>query len=125
MFSDKDKFHDAGLSVYSAVLDKKIEAIAPALALPEICGVIRRSFGEQPAHMVEDKLLTLTENKLVEIKELTMERMKMSAETAIRFGIKGGDAVFVSLAEEFNAQLTTFDEELKKKIKDKVKLFKA
>ncbi len=96
----------------------------PSLALPETCGVIRRVFGGYLAIIVRDKLLALTENKLVEVKELTMERMKMSAETAIRFGIKGGDAVFVSLAEEYSAQLVTFDEALKKKIKGKVKLFK-
>ncbi len=124
IFSDQDKFHEKGFSIYSDILDRKLDAEIPTLALPETCGVIRRSFGEHIAIIVEDQLTTLVENSIISAEELTIERMKKAVEVAIRFSIKGGDAVFVSLAEEESIPLATFDEKLKEKIKGRVKLFK-
>ena len=124
IFSDHDRFHEKALAMYLDIFDEKIEAIVPTLALPETCGLIRRFFGEQLAIMVEDQLMTLIENDMISVKDLTEDRMEKSVESAIRFSIKGGDAIFVSLAEETDAQLATFDDELKKKIKDKVNLTK-
>jgi len=124
IFSDVDKFHEKGFSIYSDILDKKIDAVIPTLALPETCGVIRRSFGEHAATIVEDQLTTLVDNSMISAKELSIERMKKAVESTIRFSIKGGDAVFVSLAEEDGTPLATFDEKLKKKLKGKAKLYK-
>ncbi|MBI2084233.1 MAG: type II toxin-antitoxin system VapC family toxin [Candidatus Aenigmarchaeota archaeon] len=124
VFSDKDKFHKDGIRLYSDILDRKIEPIIPTLAFPETCGVIRRILGEHIAIMVEDQLNLLVDNEVLKAEELTIKRMKSSVESAIRYSVRGGDAVFISLTEEFDAKLATFDEELKKKIKGRVKLFK-
>jgi predicted nucleic acid-binding protein len=43
--------------------------------------------------------------------------MKEASEIAIRLGVKGADAIFISLAQEPNAELVTFDNEIKKKNK--------
>jgi len=123
MFSDKDKFHKLGLDVFSKIVDKKIEPIIPTLAIPETCGLIGRMFGNQLASIVKDQLNTWIENGIVLVKELTLERMKYATEDAITFGLKGADAVFVALTKESDASLATFDDGLKKRVKEKIKLF--
>jgi predicted nucleic acid-binding protein len=49
--------------------------------------------------------------------------MAAAVEKAIKFNLRGGDAIFVSLAREFNTSFLTFDEEVKRKIIGKIKLF--
>jgi len=124
IFSDKDKFHSDGMKIFSSIMDKKIKPIIPTLALPEICGAIRRNFNTRLAEIVENQLNTWITNEFLSIKELNLERMKLSTETAIGCNLKGADAVFVSLAKEFKAELVTFDREVTNKIKGKVKLLK-
>jgi len=59
----------------------------------------------------------LIESGLIRVEELTKNRAKNAAEIAIKLGLKGSDAVYVALAKEFNTQLLTFDEEIKRKSK--------
>lgn len=123
VFSEEDKFHVAGRNVLLKIIKKEIEATVPTLAMPEVCGVIRRKFGLHQAMIVENMLNTWIDSNMIFVKELTKDRMKSSAEEAIRFGLRGEDAIFVSLTRELGMSLLTFDEEVKKKIKGKVKLF--
>lgn len=123
MFSDEDKFHDIGRDIFLKIIEKKIEPIVPTLALPEICGVFRRNFGLHLAMIVEDRINSLIDSNMLFVKELTIERMRAATEDAIRFGLKGGDAVFVSLTRELKVQFLTFDDNVKRKIMSKIKLF--
>lgn len=123
IFSDEDKFHNLGLDIFSKILEKKIEAIVPTLATPETCGMIGRVFGKHLGEIVEEQLNTWIENGMLSVKELTLDRMKNATESAIFFELKGADAVFVSLTKELDVSLATFDDRVKKKVKEKVKLF--
>lgn len=108
------------MQIYSDILDKKLEPIIPTLAFPETCGVIRRVLGEHIAVMTENNLGLLMDNEVIRVEELTIERMKKAAESAIRYSMKGGDAIFVSLAEEFDAKIATFDNEITEKAKNRI-----
>jgi predicted nucleic acid-binding protein len=42
--------------------------------------------------------------------------LKEFSKLIIQLGINGADAIFISLARELDAELITFDEEIKKKL---------
>lgn len=124
LFSDKDKFHKSGLDIFTNILDKKIEPVIPNFAVIETCGLIGRKFGQHLAAAVEDQLNTWMDNSMFSVKELTLDRMKYATEDAIKFGLKGADAVFVALTKEMNAKLVTFDDKLERKLAGKIKIYR-
>lgn len=64
------------------------------------------------------------DNSMFSVKELTLDRMKYATEDAIKFGLKGADAVFVALTKEMNAKLVTFDDKLERKLAGKIKIYR-
>ncbi len=115
MFSDQDNFHARSKSLILKIVSGEIEPVIPTLAVPEICGFFARNFGPHMAMIIEDKLRFWIEHDTIDVKELDMERARLATDAAIRFALKGADAVFVSLAKELKAPILTFDEEVKKK----------
>jgi predicted nucleic acid-binding protein len=125
IFHEKDPFHHLGMEIFNQFMSKKIEAFIPTLAMPEVCGAMKRETNDYKISMiVQSQLDGWIENNIISVKELTTDRMKYATEDAIEFGLKGADAVFVSLARELDAPLATFDDGVKKKIRGKIKLFK-
>lgn len=125
MFS-KDIFHHEAEKVLEAIIEGKVKPIVSTLALPEVTGAIKRvTKNEDIAKKVKDEIMSWIDSGLLSVEELTKERMRLSSNAAIDFNLKGADAVHVSLAKELKVKFLTFDEEVKKKIKNKVKLFKA
>jgi predicted nucleic acid-binding protein len=117
-FCNKDPNHENGKKILEEIIEGKIEAVIPTIAMPEVCGVIRRITGSvEMANEVKKELEDLINSGLLKIEELTKRRMKEASEIAIRLGVKGADAIFISLAQELSAELVTFDNEIKKKIK--------
>jgi len=117
-FCKTDPNHENGKKILEEIIDGKIEAVIPTIAMPEVCGVIRRITGSvEMANEVKKELEDLINSGLLKVEELTKRRMKEASEIAIRLGVKGADAIFISLARELNAELVTFDNEIKKKIK--------
>jgi len=117
-FCRTDPNHENGKKILEEIIDGKIEAVIPTIAMPEVCGVIRRVTGSvEMANEVKKELEDLINSGLLKIEELTKRRMKEASEVAIRLGVKGADAIFISLAQELDAELVTFDNEIKKKIK--------
>jgi len=124
MFFEGDKFNPKGKEVLFKIVNKELEPTIPTLAVPEVCGAIRRITKDSKlAQIIEDRLNFWIDSKMFDVKELTIERMKSSTQDAIMFSLKGADAVFVSLAHELKTDFLTFDEGIKKKIKGKIKLF--
>lgn len=124
MFFERDKFHSESKKIFSKIILKEIEPVVPNFAIAEVCGAVRRSTDDLHLAMImEDTLNTWVDSNVLDAKELTSIRMKSATEIAIGFGLKGGDAVFVSLAKELDVKFLTFDEEIKKKVKNKIKLY--
>ena len=120
----KDINHQKALNVWRDIREKGVKIFAPALLLPEVCGAIARVTKDKNyANKVKRRIEKWLTMKVLTLKELTIKRASAAANVSIDLNIKGADAIFVSLAHELNLKFLTFDEEIKKKIKDKVKLF--
>jgi len=115
MFNKNDPNHNKAIKILEQIVDRKLKAIIPALTLPEICGAVARSLNKKIAKEIRGKIENWIESGLIRVEELTKNRAKNAAEIAIKLGLKGSDAVYVALAKEFNTQLLTFDEEIKRK----------
>ena len=96
-----------------------------SLAVPEVCGAMRRETGDYKLSMIiESQLHAWIDAGIISVKELTVDRMKTATESAITYSLKGPDSIFVGLTEEMKGELATFDKGIIDKIKGKVKLFK-
>ncbi len=123
LFLETDEHHKKAVGIFEKLATGQTDVLAPTLFFPEVLGTITRVTGDiHFAEIIEETLGKWIEN-IISVKELTKERMKHSTETAISFRLKGADAVFVSLTKELDASLVTFDGDVKKKIKEKIKLF--
>lgn len=126
IFYNKDKWHKSGMEIFDKFMTKKIEAIIPTLAIPEVCGAMKRETGDYKLPIIaEAQLVSWAEAGLISIKELTMDRMKSATESAIEYSLKGADSVFVGLTKELKGELATFDSGIIDKVKGKVKLFRV
>jgi predicted nucleic acid-binding protein len=123
LYFETEKFHKKAREFYEKVLLKEIEPISSALMLPEICGSISRRIGKDEAKRVRAEIESLVKKGVLKLEKITMERINSATTLAIDLQIKGADSLFVSLAKELEAPFLTFDEEVKKKIKGKIKLF--
>jgi predicted nucleic acid-binding protein len=118
-FCEADPKHAEAQKIMEKIIEGKIKAVIPTLALPEVCGVIRRLTGSVNfANEVKKEMEKWINEGLLKVEELTKARMKESANIAIQLGVKGADAVFIQLARELNTQLMTFDEEIKRKLEN-------
>ena len=124
LFLERDGNHKKAVEIFRELIIKDYEKFTSYLTLPEVVGAIRRRTNNvNMAYMVEETLKSWTES-MINFREVTNDRIFSAVETIVRLGIKGADAIFVSLTTETGSELLTFDDELKNKIKGKVKLFK-
>ncbi|MBI2547014.1 MAG: PIN domain-containing protein [Candidatus Aenigmarchaeota archaeon] len=120
-----EKNHKKAAEIFRELIMKDCEKFTSYLALPEVVGAIRRRTNSANlAYMAEETLKSWIGN-MISFKELTSDRIFSAVEATVKFEIRGADAIFVSLNEETDSELLTFDDELKKKIKGKVRLFKV
>ncbi|MBI4147794.1 type II toxin-antitoxin system VapC family toxin [Candidatus Woesearchaeota archaeon] len=97
------------------------QAVISTLAIPEVCGVIRR-VTQQPelASAVLEKLSTWIAQGILQMEDLNSSRAESAAALAIACGISGADAVHAALAKDLQASLLTFDHEVIRKTKTDV-----
>lgn len=123
LYFEKEKFHEKSKEFHEKILLKEVEPVSSVLILPEICGGISRKTGKDKAREVRSEIESLVKREILKLEEINSRRMDLASDSAIEFQIRGADSIFISLSKEFNLPLFTFDEELKKKIRGKVKLF--
>ncbi|SRR3989344_3253413 len=109
--------------VLEQLMAGEIQGMISVLSWVELCGVIRRNTSAERAGEVKGKMLDLMEKGLMDWIPLTIADAVSSGELAVATGLKGADAIIVNAAMENNAKLFTFDEEIKKKAKNKVEFF--
>ena len=118
----RDKFHEKAKEAVE-LLQKK-NAIAPSLLLPEVCGAIARVTKEEKlAKEVLKLLMKWVESGLLKLVEIDEKLAKEAAKMAMKYEIKGADAIFASLAASLDQELFTFDEKLKRKLRNAVKFY--
>lgn len=82
----------------------------PTLIVVECSAAIARPTGD--ASFAERVVEMLEVHPNMNLESLTESRAHRAAEVAARLRLRGADAVYVALAEEFNAALITWDNEM-------------
>ena len=107
--------HKEAFAIWQGVLSGKSLAIMPYSVFVEVVAAIRRRTGSA-------KLALEVKNELTSIETVTFvvlddESAMRAAELAAKTGVRGMDALVIQVAEEFDADLISFDEEMMKKAK--------
>ncbi|MFO7447885.1 MAG: PIN domain-containing protein [Ignavibacteriaceae bacterium] len=79
-----------------------------------VSAINRRTKDFIGANHVKEELLTLSNLKFI---EFDIARAIKASEIAIKTGLRGMDAIVVSIAREFESELITFDKEMEEKAK--------
>jgi predicted nucleic acid-binding protein len=105
--------HDEALQIWDAVLSGRDVVILPYSVLVEIAAAIRRRTGSvELANEVKSELLRIENVSFVVLDQKTAEE---AADIAIRTGVRGMDALVIQVAQEFETELITFDDEMMNK----------
>ena len=108
-----DIFHSECYPLFERILAFEIEALCPALVLVETtCVIRRRTKSKGVASLVYKNLSALPGINWFDMTLAVAERACLiGAET----GLRGGDAIVLQLAQEFEVPLLTKDKELRYK----------
>jgi predicted nucleic acid-binding protein len=105
--------HDEALQIWDAVLSGRDVVILPYSVLVEIAAAIRRRTGSvELANEIKSELLRIENVSFVVLDQKTAEE---AADIAIRTGVRGMDALVIQVAQEFETELITFDDEMMNK----------
>lgn len=102
-----DEAHDVSREFLEALPGRPILTILPTLVQPEITGAVRRFSGEPSiARRGLEVLDTMPNLNLAPVdRRVATEAANLAAE----FGLKGADAIYVSVARLFDTTLVTLD----------------
>ena len=88
---------------------RREQLFAPAIMLPELASAVRRVTGHEED--AEEALDRFGEGSGISYVPASIELCNAAAEIAIRYSIKGCDAIYVALAQQLDEPLVTFDRE--------------
>lgn len=88
----------------------KVEVICPTLVLPE-CGaaIARRTGNPALAVSLVAMIESWPDSKLI---QLNLPRARRAAQIAASHGLRGADAIYVTIAEEYSTPLVAWDGEI-------------
>lgn len=110
---EKEPRHGEALRIWEPVIAGIDVAIMPYSVFVEVAAAIRRRTGsEELAHEVKSELLKIENVSFVVLDQKAAEE---AADIAIRTGVRGMDALVIQVAQEFDTELITFDDEMMKK----------
>ena len=105
--SESEQTHQASRTFFEALPGKPVLVILPTLIAPEISGAMSRLAGSSAAGHESLQLLDALPNlNLVPVDE---QLARDAAVIAAEGGMKGSDAVFVAVAQRFDAVLVSLD----------------
>ena len=108
-----DIFHSECYPIFEKIVNHEIGALCPAIVLAEtICALRRKTNSEEIALRVYRNLAFLPGIKWLDININTVERACL---LGVKVGLKGGDAIVLQVAEQYNIPLLTKDKEIKEK----------
>lgn len=87
------------------------KAHIPTLMLIEVCGALTRQVSTNMAEVARQTFEDWQTSEKLLIYALDAARMQKALSIAIRYGLKGSDAVYVALSDELVLPLVTFDED--------------
>ena len=82
----------------------------PSLVLPETAAAVIRSTGR--VSLANAALTQIVNFPYLTLLDLTVERARQASDVAITCRLRGADAVYAAVAQEFGTTLITWDQEL-------------
>jgi predicted nucleic acid-binding protein len=110
-FKIGDPFHDQALQILEQV-GTRYRAHVSTLVPVEVVGAIARTVGQEEAEKVRKKFAEWVSAGFLSLQDLNRRRVEQAQQIAIKYRLRGADAVIAQLAYEKKARLATFDEEL-------------
>ena len=107
--------HKEALSIWQSVLSGKNFAIMPYSVFVEVVAAIKRRTGSEKLAIEVKNELSKLEN--IAFVVLDDKAAMQAAELAAKTGVRGMDAPVIQVAEEYGAELISFDEEMMEKAK--------
>ncbi len=102
--------HQVSLSFFGRASVVSASLYCPTILLPEVAAGIARPTGDVGfANRTVSSISSLPNLVLVELDEL---RADLAADAAITCRLRGADAVYVAVAQEYGTTLITWDQEL-------------
>lgn len=89
------------------IRDDSVPIIVPTLVLPEVASAIARGQGKPDLAVAFAEELSIFPNLTLVAVDGSLARL--SVETAVRYRLRGSDAVYAAVALRFGAQLVTLD----------------
>ena len=122
-FVKDDKSRPIARQVIEKIFHGEYRANTSAIVFVEVCGSISRRAGVDNAIAVRDELVRWEDMDFITFSELTSKKRNEAAQLAVRFGLRGTNAIMVQTAKEMNRALITFDEEMAEKAKPMVEVY--
>lgn len=105
-----DVNHTVSAAFFLRVRNVDNPLFEPTLVLAECAGAISRTTQSPRLGAAAVAIIEVTRN--LTLIDLTVERAKLAAQIAAGCAIRGADAVYVAVAQEFGASLITWDNEM-------------
>ena len=117
---ESEEKHIVCRKILESVKDGKFVTLEPYTVLVEVVAAIRRRTGSDVlAERVKQDLQNIGNIYFFELVSLRAEK---AAHIAAQTGLRGMDSIVVQIANEFNGELVTLDEEIEKKASKIVKI---
>ncbi len=113
-FKVGDPFHSQAHEIIEQV-GVKYRAFVSCLVAVEVVGAIARVVGPRHAELVRKRFASWVKGGFFVIEELNKKRADDAQLIAIKYRLRGADAVIVQLASEKKCRLASFDSEIMQK----------
>lgn len=115
-FNPYEAGHEESRRLLARMQDEAAPIIVPTLLLPEVAAAVRRGRGDAGlAHRFATTLMQLPHLVLIPLDQ-TLARQ--AVDMAAGHGLRGGDAVYASVALRFGSTLVTLDREQRERVAD-------
>ena len=98
------------LALLTRIRAEQTEVVCPSLVLPECAGAVIRPTGRRS--LAQRALAFVQVLPGIRLVPLTDDRARRAADLAITCRLRGADAVYAAVAQEYGTTLITWDQEL-------------
>jgi predicted nucleic acid-binding protein len=109
LINANEKAHDRSWRWFQAAIEREEEIHAPAIILPEVAAAISRGTGNPD--LAQKTVDQLRDSRLITLQLVTRALAERAAEHALKYKIRGCDAVYIALADQLQTTLITLDEQ--------------
>ena len=106
---DSDVHNRAAVAWFEVAYRTRLRLSAPAILLAELGAAVRRVTGD--SIRAAETVAQFSRVGFIRFYDADIELCNAAAEIAIRYSIKGCDAIYVALAQQLDEPLVTFDRE--------------